>query len=145
MWWGNNRLLVSDPIFTYLGHTIPGTGYNGKARDTLLASLQAKIAAYYELPLPGLKRARIVNSVILPRWTYKSLFLWDVCSGNRLEATFEDYVLAAPRVEKYLRHRLYTDTAHGSLGLHSASWGGTYALIHLVQRTLRLPNHTVPT
>ena len=75
-----------------------------------------------ELPLTSFQRAQIVNSVpvLVPRWAYKSLFLWDVCWGNRLEAAFEDYVLAAPQVEKYLQHRLYTDTAHGGLGLHSA-------------------------
>ena len=30
--------------------------------------------------------------------------------GNRVEATFEDYVLAAPRLEMYLQHRLHTHT-----------------------------------
>ena len=76
--------------------------------------------------------------------TYKSLLLWDVCWGNRPEATFEDYVLAAPRVEKYLQHRPYTDTTHGGQGLHSASWAGMCALIQLVQRALRLPGHKMP-
>ena len=136
---------MRDPIFTYLGHAIAGTGYKGKARDALFASLQAQIAAYYELLLTSFERAQIVNSVLMPRGTYKSLFLWDVCWGNRLEATFEDCVLAAPWVEKYLRHRLYTDTAHGGLGLHTASWAGMCALIQLVQRALRLPDHKMST
>ena len=55
MWWGNSRLPVRDPIFTYLGHTLAGTGNKGKARDALFASLQAQIAAYYELPLTSFK------------------------------------------------------------------------------------------
>ena len=90
-------------------------------------------------------RAQIVNSVLLPRWTYKSLFFWDVCWGNRLEAAFEDYVLAAPRVEKYMHHRIYTDTTHRGLGLHNASWVGMCALIQLVQKALHLPGHKMPT
>ena len=103
------------------------------------------MTAYYELPLTSFERAQIVDSVLPPRWTYESLFLWDVCWGNRLEATFEDYVLAAPRVEKYLHHRLYTDTTQGGLGLNSASWAGMCALIQLVQQLLRLPGHKMPT
>ena len=35
VWWGNSRLPIRDPIFTYLGHTIAGTEYKGKARDAL--------------------------------------------------------------------------------------------------------------
>ena len=54
-------------------------------------------------------------------------------------------MLPAPRVEKYLRHRLYTDNTHGGLGLHSASWAGMCALIQLIQRALRLPDHKMPT
>ena len=68
-----------DPIFTYVGRTIARTRYKGKARDALYASFQALIAAYHELPLTSFERAHIFNSVLLPRWTYKSLFLWDVC------------------------------------------------------------------
>ena len=79
VWWGNSRLPVLDPIFTSVGHTIAGTGYKGKARDSLFASLKAQIAAYYELPVTSFERADVVNSVLLPRWTYKDLFLWDVC------------------------------------------------------------------
>ena len=67
-----------------------------------------------------------------------------LCRGNRLEKAFKDYVLAAPRVEKYVHHRMYTDTAHGGLGLQSASWAGMRALIHLVQKALRLPGHKMP-
>ena len=52
--------------------------------------------------------------------------------GNRLEAAFEDYVLAAPGVEKYVHHRMYTHTTHRGLGLHSASWASMCALIQLV-------------
>ena len=39
VWWGNSRLPVCDPIFTYPGHTIAGSRYKGKARDALFASL----------------------------------------------------------------------------------------------------------
>ena len=56
-----------------------------------------------------------------------------------MEAAFEDFILQAPRVEKYLQHRIYTDTAKGGPGLHSASWAGLCALIQMVQRSLRIP------
>ena len=41
IWWGQHRLDFKDPMFTYLGHTIAGVGYRGKARDALFAALQA--------------------------------------------------------------------------------------------------------
>ena len=137
VWWGNSCLPVRDPIFTYPGHSIAGTGYKGKARDALFASLQAQMAAYYEPPLTSFERARIVNSVLLLRWAYKGLFLWDVCWGNRVEAIFEDYVLAAPPSRKVPA----PPPIHG----HSASWADMCAFIQLVQRALRLPDHKMPT
>ena len=140
IWWGQHRLDFKDPMFTYLGHTIAGVGYRGKARDALFAALQAQVAAYTILPLTSFERAQIVNSVLIPRWVYKILFTWDVCWGNRMETAFEEFVLQAPRVEKYLQYRLYTDVAEGGLGLHSASWAGLCALIQLVQRALRVPH-----
>ena len=127
-------------MFAYLGHTIAGVGYRGKARDALFAALQAQVAAYTILPLTSFERAQIVNSVLIPRWVYKSLFMWDVRWGNRMETAFKEFVLQAPRVEKYLQYRLYTDVTEGGLGLHSASWAGLCALIQLVQRALRVPH-----
>ena len=53
-------------------------------------------------------------------------------------------MLTAPRVQKYLHHRMYTDTAHGGLGQHTASWPGMCALIQLVQKALCLPGHKMP-
>ena len=50
----------------------------------------------------------------------------------------------APRVEKYLHHRMYTDAAHRGLGLHSASWAGMFAHIQLVQKPLCLADHKMP-
>ena len=57
MWRGNSRLPVRDAIFTYMGHTIAGTGYTGKARDAIFATLQAQMTAYYELPLRSFEQA----------------------------------------------------------------------------------------
>ena len=124
-------------MFTYLGHTSARLGYRGKARDALFAALQAQVAAYTILPLTSFERAQIVNSVLIPRWVYKSLFMWDVCWGNGMETAFEEFVLQAPCVEKY---RIYTDVTEGGLGLHSASWAVFCALIQLVQRALRVPH-----
>ena len=140
MWWGHHRLEFKNPMFTYLGHTIAGVVYRGKARDALFAALQAQVAAHTILPLTSFERAQIVYLVLIPRWVYKSLFMWDVCWGNRMEAAFEDVVLQPPRVEKYLQYRIYTDVTEGGLGLHGASWAGLCALIQLVQWALRVPH-----
>ena len=130
-------------MFTYLGHTIAGVGYRAKARDALFAALQAYRAAYTILPLPSFERAQIVTPVLIPRWVYKGLFMCDVCWGNRMETAFEEFVLQAPRVDKYLQSRIYTDVTEGGLGLHSASWAGLCALVQPVQCALRVPHKPV--
>ena len=130
-------------MFTYLGHTIGGVGYRGKARDALFAALQAQVAAYTTIPLTSVERAQIVNWLLMPRWVYKSLFVWDVCWGNRMETAFEEFVLQAPRVEKYMQYRIYTDVTEEGLGLHSASWAGVCAFIPLVQRALQVAHRRV--
>ena len=61
--------------------------------------------------------------------------------GRLIGQAFEDYVPEVPRVEKYLQYHMYTDTAQGGLGLHTASWAGMCALIQLVQKVLWLADH----
>ena len=61
-----------------------------------------------------------------------------------MEAAFEDFVLSAPRVEKYPQYCIYTDVTEGGLGLHGASWAGLCALIHQVQRALSVPHRPMP-
>ena len=78
IWWGQHRLEFKDPMFTYLGHTIAGVGYMGRAKDALFAVLQAQVATHTILPLTSFERAQIVNLVLIPRWVYKSFFMWDV-------------------------------------------------------------------
>ena len=58
-----------------------------------------------------------------PRWVYKSLFMWDMCWGNRIEAAFEDFVLQAPRVEMYRQYRIYTEVKVGEQDLYASSAG----------------------
>ena len=140
IWWGQHCLEFKDPMFTYLGHTIARVGYRGKATDVLFAALQAQVATYTILPLTSFEWAQIVDSVLILRWVHKSLFMWDVCWGNRMEAAFEDFIRHAPRVEKYLQYRIYMDVTEGGLGLHSASWVVLCALIQLVERALRVPH-----
>ena len=57
-----------------------------------------------------------------------------------METAFEDFLLQAPRVEKYLQYGIYTDVTDGGLGLYSASWAALCALIQRVQRALRVPH-----
>ena len=125
-------------MFTYLGYTIASVGYRGKAR--LFADLQAEAAAQTILPLTPFERAPFVRSVLIPRWVYNSLLMWDVCWGNRMDAAFEDFVVQAPNVEKYLQYRIYKDVPEGRSGLHSVSLAGLCFLIQIVQWTLRVPH-----
>ena len=81
------------------------------------------IAAYRTLPLNGYEKVAIINAVLIPRWTYRGLFL-----GNRSRmATWDDillqYLRDTPGIEQQTnKYRLTTDLCHGGLGLRQLWW-----------------------
>ena len=72
------------------------------------------IAAYRALPLNGYEKVTIINAVLIPRWTYRGLFL-----GNRSRmAVWDDillqYLRDTPGIEQRMnKHRLTTNLSHG--------------------------------
>ena len=46
------------------------------------------IAAYRTLPVNGYEKVAIINTVLIPRWTYRGLFL-----GNRFRMAMRDDIL----------------------------------------------------
>ena len=74
------------------------------------------ITAYTTLPLNAYEKVAIINAVLIPRWTYKGLFL-----GNRSRMALWDdillnYIRDTPGIEQQMnKHRLTTNLSHGGL------------------------------
>ena len=96
------------------------------------------IAAYRTLPLNGYEKVAIINTVLIPRWTYRGLILGN---GSRM-AMWDDILLQYVRdtsgiKQQMNKHRLTTDVSHGGLGLRQLWWSYITRWITLGQQELQ--------
>ena len=89
--WGDARLPLQPPIFHYLGHLLAHPTWEQKARDDFVGTAAADLARYQYLPLNAFERVQLLNTVLIPRWTYRTWFLpndlikteyWDRAGGG---------------------------------------------------------------
>ena len=99
--------------------------------------LHHDIAAYRTLLLNAYKKVAIINAVLIPRWTYRGLFL-----GNRARMALWDdillqYIRNTPGIEQQMnKHRLTTNLSHGGLGLRQLWWSYITRWVTLGQQEL---------
>ena len=79
---------MRPPILTYLGYVLAHPTQEKTAWDMVTTQLYHGIATYRTLPLNGYEKVAIINAVLIPRWTYRGLFL-----GNRSRMAMWDDVL----------------------------------------------------
>ena len=85
--WQHQLIPVRPPILTYLGHVLAHPTQEDTAWDMVTAQLHHDIAAYRTLPLNAYEKVAIINTVLIPRWTYRGLFL-----GNRARMALWDAI-----------------------------------------------------
>ena len=66
---------MRPPIFRYLGHTIAHPSWAQRARDEVLAKVESDLTRYRALPLNAFERVQLLNSVLIPRWLYHTMFI----------------------------------------------------------------------
>ena len=121
--WRHQLIPVRPPIMTYLGHVLAHPTQEDTAWDMVTTQLHHDVAAYRTLPLNAYEKVAIINAVLIPRWTYRGLFL-----GNRTRMAHWDDILLqfirhTPGVEQQMnKHRLTTNLSHGGLGLRQLWW-----------------------
>ena len=109
----------------------------------MTTQLYHDIAAYRTLPLNGYKKVAIVNAVLLPRWTYRWLFLGNTPRMAMWDDILLQYLRDTPRVQQQMnKHQLTTILSHGALGLHQLWWSNITIWITLGQQELQ---NNVPT
>ena len=72
--WGDARLPLQPPIFHYLGHLLAHPTWERKARDDFMGTAAADLARYQYLPLNAFERVQLLNTILIPRWTYAPCF-----------------------------------------------------------------------
>ena len=73
--WNGKDILVRPPIFRYLGHTIAHPSWAQRARDEVLAKVECDLTRYRALPLNAFERVQLLDSVLIPRWLYHTMFI----------------------------------------------------------------------
>ena len=132
------RQQLRPPILTYLGHVLAHPTQEETPGDMVTAQLYHDIAAYRTLPLNGYEKVAIINAVLIPRWTYRGLFL-----GNRSRMAMWDdillqYLRDTPGIEQQMnKYRLTTYLSHGGLGLRQLWWSYITRWITLRQQELQ--------
>ena len=121
--WQRQLVPVRPPILTYLGHVLAHPTQEDTTWEMVTTQLHHDIAAYRTLPLNAYKKVAIINAILIPRWTYRGLFL-----GNRSRMVLWDdillhYIRDTPGIEQQMnKHRLTTNLSHGGLGLQQLWW-----------------------
>ena len=100
--WQHQPIPVRPPIMTYLGHALAHPTQEDTAWDMVTTQLHHDIAAYRTLPLNAYEKVAIINTVFIPRWAYRGVFL-----GNRSRMALWDdivlhYVRDTPGIEQQM-------------------------------------------
>ena len=136
--WQHQLIPVRPPIMAYLGHVLAHPTQEDTAWDMVTTQLHHDTTAYRTLPLNAYEKVAIINAVLIPRWTYRGLFL-----GNRSRMALWDdillhYIRDTPGIEQQMnKHRLTTNLSHGGLGLRQLWWSYITRWITLGQQELQ--------
>ena len=116
--WQHQQLPVRPPILTYLGHVLAHPTQEETAWDMVTTQLYHDIASYRTLPLNGYEKVAIITAVLIPRWTYRGLFLGNKSRMAMWDDILLQYLRDTPGIEQQMnKYRLTTDLSHRGLGL----------------------------
>ena len=119
----HQQLPVRPPILTYLGHVVAHPTQEETALDMVTTQLYHDIAAYRTLLLNGYQKVAIVNAVLIPRWTYRGLFLGSRSRMGMWDDILLHYLRETPGIEQQMnKHPLTTYLSHKGLGLRQLWW-----------------------
>ena len=136
--WQHQLVPVWPPIMTSLGHVLAHPAQEDTAWDMVTTQLHHDIAAYRTLPLNAYEKAAIINAVLIPRWTYRGLFLGNKARMAHWDDILLQYMRDTPGIEHLMnKHRLTTNLSHGGLGLRQLWWSYITRWVTLGQQELQ--------
>ena len=95
-----------------------------------MGTAAADLARYQYLPLNAFERVQLLNTVLIPRWMYRTLFLPNDSMFKAVDSMFLRFVLMAECMElnkvdvNKLHNVLHVISPHhpGGMGLHRLFW-----------------------
>ena len=136
--WRHQLIPVRPPIWTYLGHVLAHPTQEDRAWDMVTAQLHHDIVAYRTLPLNAYEKVAIINAVLIPRWTYRGLFLGKRTRMPLWDGILLQYTRNTPGIEQQMnKHRMTTNLSHGGLGLRQLRWSYVTRWVTLGQQELQ--------
>ena len=138
---------MRTPIFRYLGHIIAHPSWAQRATDEVLAKAESDLTRYRALPLNAFERVQLLNSVLIPRWLYHTMFIPHHRMFQHIDKICLEFVAIAKGLEhnKENIHKAHNVThinspvKYGGLGLQQIYWAYRTRYVTLVQGLLRKP------
>ena len=90
---------MQPPIFRYLAHTIAHPSWAQRARDEVLAKVESGLTRYRALPLHAFERVQLLNSMLIPRWLYHTMFIPHDCIFQHKDKICLEFVAIAKGLE----------------------------------------------
>jgi hypothetical protein len=135
--WDGVDIPVHSGGFTYLGHPLTHTKFLTNTLHFLNQTFLQDISLYDRLPLNVFERIKLVNTVLIPRWSYRALFLLDISSCSKWDKSLLTFVTNCPGIEPTMStSRIITDLRLGGLGMRTLWWSHAFRWISLVQPLL---------
>ena len=143
--WSDARLPLQPPIFHYLGHPLAHPTWGQKARDDLVGTAASDLARYQYLPPNAFERVQLLNTVLIPRSTCRTLFFPNDSMFKAMDAMCLRFVPMAEgmelnKIDVHKSHNVLHVTSPrrlGGMGLHQLFWAHMARFIPMVQTTFR--------
>ena len=81
-------------------HTIAHPSWAQRAKDEVLAKVESHLTRYRALPLNAFERVQLLNSMLIPRWLYITMFI----SHDRMFQHIDNICLEFVAIAKGLEH-----------------------------------------
>ena len=128
--WNGKDTLVRPPIFRYLGHIMAHPSWAQRAKDEVLAKVEFDLTRYRALPLNAFEWVQLLNSVLIPRWLYHTMFIPRDRMFQHIDKICLEFVAIAKGLEHnkeniYKAHNVIhinSPVKYGGLGLQQICW-----------------------
>ena len=97
---GRDVIHIQPPIFQSLGHLVANPEWHGKARDDILTLVTSDLQRYQTLPLEVFERARLINTILMPKWLYRGMFVFNDLLLATIDLKARDFVTFAENIEQ---------------------------------------------
>ena len=112
-----------------------------KGRDEVLAKVESALRRYRALPLHAFERLQLLNSVLIPRWLYHTMFIPHDAMFQHIDKICLEFVAIAKGLEHnkeniYKTHivtHINSPVKYGGLGLQQIYWACRTRYVTLVQ------------